>query len=252
MGVTPQYALDSERNLVPYVLGNDGSTKLVGLPDNLTPVRPMKFMDLGDRRVGVNAYSGEESATHDKGLPPQDTVEHQENVTDAKERVKLRVKKKAAMPKDRKGITAYRRKAERVRNFLNEARSLTNAFTAGYGAIFSKWPASAQRRLNNVLDSIRANIGFSELQDMRNNSPTGGALGQVSERELHLLNSVLGSLDQWQSPEDLMKVYDDIDGRFDTGLVDMENAFNEHYADIISGGSQKPNDQADNDPLGLR
>ena len=36
---------------------------------------------------------------------------------------------------------------------------------------------------------------------MRDNSPTGGALGQVSEWELVLLQSVLGSLEQAQTKE---------------------------------------------------
>ena len=38
---------------------------------------------------------------------------------------------------------------------------------------------------------------------MRDASPTGGALGQVSERELGFLQSVFGSLDQSQSAEEL-------------------------------------------------
>jgi hypothetical protein len=38
---------------------------------------------------------------------------------------------------------------------------------------------------------------------MRDASPTGGALGQVSERELSFLQSVFGSLDQTQSAEEL-------------------------------------------------
>jgi hypothetical protein len=38
---------------------------------------------------------------------------------------------------------------------------------------------------------------------MRDASPTGGALGQVSERELALLNGALGSLKQSQTKEQL-------------------------------------------------
>ena len=40
------------------------------------------------------------------------------------------------------------------------------------------------------LDTIKANIGFDKLQKMRDASPTGGALGQVSERELGFLQSL--------------------------------------------------------------
>ena len=57
--------------------------------------------------------------------------------------------------------------------------------------------------MREKLDTIRANVGFLQLQEMRNNSPTGGALGQVSEFENKLLQSVKGSLDQYQSSEQL-------------------------------------------------
>lgn len=61
------------------------------------------------------------------------------------------------------------------------------------------------RNLRATLDTITANIGFDKLQEMRENSPTGGALGSVTERELQFLQSVRGSLDQAQSPEQLQQ-----------------------------------------------
>ena len=45
-------------------------------------------------------------------------------------------------------------------------------------------------------DTVVSNIGFERLQAMRDASPTGGALGQVSDNELRLLSSALGSLSQ--------------------------------------------------------
>jgi len=55
-----------------------------------------------------------------------------------------------------------------------------------------------------TLETIKANIGFNELNAMRAASKTGGALGQVSERELTYLQSVLGSLKIGQSDERLL------------------------------------------------
>lgn len=57
--------------------------------------------------------------------------------------------------------------------------------------------------LSKVLDTIKANIGFEELQTMRDNSPTGGALGQVTERELAFLQSTIANIEQSQSEEQL-------------------------------------------------
>lgn len=55
-----------------------------------------------------------------------------------------------------------------------------------------------------VAKAVRANIGFEELRAMRASNPAGGALGQVSNIENELLQSVLGSLDNAQDAETLM------------------------------------------------
>lgn len=64
-------------------------------------------------------------------------------------------------------------------------------------------PGSAETDLVNQINTIKALIGFDQLQQMRDASPTGGALGQVSERELGFLQSVAGSLNINQSSEQL-------------------------------------------------
>lgn len=51
------------------------------------------------------------------------------------------------------------------------------------------------------LKTIEADTAFNELQAMRDASPTGGALGAISEREIDLLASRRRSLLQSQSPE---------------------------------------------------
>ncbi len=51
-----------------------------------------------------------------------------------------------------------------------------------------------------LVDTISANVGFDRLTQMRAESPTGGALGAISDTEMRLLSSVLGSLSQSQSP----------------------------------------------------
>jgi hypothetical protein len=56
--------------------------------------------------------------------------------------------------------------------------------------------------------TIRSNIGFDRLQAMREQSPTGGALGNVTERELAELQATLGSLEQSQSEEQLLQNLD--------------------------------------------
>jgi len=55
----------------------------------------------------------------------------------------------------------------------------------------------------NELASIQANVAFDRLQQMREASKTGGALGAVSERELDLLMAAYGNIKQSTSPKKL-------------------------------------------------
>lgn len=67
------------------------------------------------------------------------------------------------------------------------------------------WVGQGATDLARTLDTIKANIGFEELQTMRDNSPTGGALGQVTERELAFLQSTIASIEQAQSEDQLKR-----------------------------------------------
>lgn len=97
-------------------------------------------------------------------------------------------------------------RADFVLGQVNEAIKESGVTTAGpLGAIGRNIPGTGAYNLNKKLDSIRSNIGFAELQAMREASPTGGALGQVAVQELNMLQSVLGSLDTAQSPGQLEK-----------------------------------------------
>ena len=57
---------------------------------------------------------------------------------------------------------------------------------------------------------ILARGGFQKLTDMRQASPTGGALGNVSDTEGRYLREAFGALDLTQTPESLGKAIDDI------------------------------------------
>jgi len=73
------------------------------------------------------------------------------------------------------------------------------------GAISSAIPGTPAANLKETLQSIKSNIAFDRLQQMRQNSPTGGALGAVSDTEGKLLQSAYGSLEQSQSKEQFLQ-----------------------------------------------
>lgn len=65
----------------------------------------------------------------------------------------------------------------------------------GIGGQLTSWiDASAAGDLDQVYNTIRGNISFDQLAQMRADSPTGGALGQVSNFEGQLLQDAEGAL----------------------------------------------------------
>lgn len=92
------------------------------------------------------------------------------------------------------------------------------AVTTGVlGQWLSNVGGTPANRVANLIETVESNVGFDRLQAMRESSPTGGALGSVTERELSLLTSAIGSLKQSNNADDLAynlrrvnKIYMDI------------------------------------------
>lgn len=83
---------------------------------------------------------------------------------------------------------------------IDFALDLADAWTTGLlGAGVSLVPGTPAYDLKSLLTTIKSNVGFAQLQHMRENSPTGGALGPVSDFENRQLQAVLGNLEQSQS-----------------------------------------------------
>lgn len=86
---------------------------------------------------------------------------------------------------------------------IDKAIGQVSGWTAGAGSALARIPGSGARDLQASLDTVVANIGFDRLQQMREASPTGGALGGIAVEELKMLQAVMGSLTTAQSPEQL-------------------------------------------------
>ncbi len=83
---------------------------------------------------------------------------------------------------------------------MKEISWLSSGIVGGLSKAVPGTPAYA---LAQKIGTIKANVGFDKLAEMRANSPTGGALGAVTERELAFLQSVFGSLEQAQDGEEI-------------------------------------------------
>ena len=94
-------------------------------------------------------------------------------------------------------------RATRTLQSVDELISKVSRWTTGIGSLAKSIPESAARNFDAELTTLKANIAFNELTAMREASKTGGALGNVSNVELQLLQSALGALDSGQSPENV-------------------------------------------------
>ena len=127
-------------------------------------------------------------------------------------------------PKALERVQQARRVADNVLSKVNDAITGTDWKTAGFvGSISRAVPGTPAFDLARKVDTIKANIGFQELQQMRAMSPTGGALGQVAIQELEMLQATVASLDTAQSPDQLRKHLNDIKAHFERwrGTVDQ-------------------------------
>lgn len=78
-------------------------------------------------------------------------------------------------------------------------KSATLPTTGALGSRLSGLAGTAAHDIKNAIDTVSGNISFDKLNEMRAASPTGGALGAVTERELELLSKSAASLAQSQS-----------------------------------------------------
>lgn len=106
-------------------------------------------------------------------------------------------------------VDAATASADRIINTVDEAIPLVGFTTAGAAGALNI-PGTDGRNLEEALKTIKANLGFDRLQQMRDASKTGGALGQVAVKELEALQASIASLDRGQSPDTLRRNLEDI------------------------------------------
>lgn len=121
----------------------------------------------------------------------------------AEKEAELRVARRAAFPKLESAFETAVAKSDTVIQTIDEVLPNVGALTAGFASLTDVIPGSPAANLKANIDTILANIGFEELQAMRDNSPTGGALGQIAVRELELLQALKSNISNSQSPSQL-------------------------------------------------
>lgn len=109
---------------------------------------------------------------------------------------------------------------DRTLDLVGEGFPITGIFSTA-----AQFPGTKAHDAAKLIATVRANVGFDKLQEMRAASPTGGALGQVSENENALLQAAIGNLELSQSADQLKH--------------NLERV-KEIYLDIIHGPGNRP------------
>lgn len=125
---------------------------------------------------------------------------------------------------------------DRVLSMANDGGLPTSG---AFGSLLSHVPGTDAHDASKLLKTIKANVGFDRLQQMRDASKTGGALGAINQTEMDLLNSALGSLEQSQSKD-----------QFEYNLTRLRGI----YTKIIhgEGAPNEPTSGADYSAMALR
>ena len=193
---TGQESAKSAYDLIDIPDGNGGTIKMP---------RSAYLGMIGQNRAGQSGGMGY--------TPPPEVQTYR---TDA---AKAQVERDFTRPKAQAALSAMDAKTKIVDDAINrvlgisvdprtgkavQGPSMVSGWTAGAGSVLAGIPGSPAKDLQAAIETIKANLGFDELQTMRDNSPTGGALGQVAVQELEALRSTLSSLDQAQSPEQVV------------------------------------------------
>jgi len=203
-----------------------------------------KFVDTGPTVDVFDPITAQPIAQIDKGLAPKDQPSAIGEAATVKADVALASKKKAFKPKAKSTILDLERQTSTVNRNIDEALATISPFSTGAASWFKFMPNSEAGKLDRILGTIKANVGFDKLQRMRDNSPTGGALGQVSELENKLLQAVNGALDPTQ--RDLLETnLSEIKRLYTEVLAERKAAYNTDYGDEfeVQGVSAGPSQE---------
>ena len=132
-------------------------------------------------------------------------------IADANEEI-VKTKKRKAQNKFK--ISQMNRTIKNAIEIINENPDTT----AGWGALLKIVPTTKSKDLSNLVSELKANVSFSTLNNMREASPTGGALGSVTEGELTLLGNSQSAFEQSQDSESLKKALKTLQYNFNAAI----------------------------------
>lgn len=208
----------------------------------LTMKRSNQVVNLGGTQMIPSQVNpaGAPQAFYNVTPKPEDMPDFKAEQATAVANATNQANKQNLQPKAYASLQAAAARNERVLRDLQRAKQMVTPWATGTlrSQALANLPGTAATDLRAILDTVKANIGFDELNSMRQNSPTGGALGSVTERELAFLQNVLVNLEQSQSVEQLNQNLDiamqEIQGSWDR----VNQAYQMDFGNMQQGNGQ--------------
>lgn len=232
--VSPMGAVDIE-SLAPM----DESQLTAQYPRQANvPLPPRGGVDMGrieqaraDNAARVNQPAMDIGSTQ---LPlPENTKQKTKYYEAQLDVAKEREKKKVPAALAEAGLLGSLEQSKNLDETINEAINMTGPLTAGFASQFMVAGTPAAN-LKALLDTIGSDAAFSTLQQIRDSSPTGGALGAVSEKELDLLKSSVAAIQQAQSPGQLKKQLQKYKLQRAKSIDRVKRAYEQQYGELPS------------------
>lgn len=226
------------------VIGPDGTPRLVALDPRQVGAQFLGTGETYGSGVSPASTQGQPRPQADPTLFAGQSTQEKAQQTEAG---RSTAENNARLTKEKPKRTAALKQAEittkRLASDIDELIQGVNATTAGPGGVLlERFPGTSAKDLASNLDSIKARIGFQALQAMRDASPTGGALGNITERENTLLQSQLGSLEIGQSPAQLIENLRRVRQRLIESYGIVRGVYDNEYSDGApspTGSSQR-------------
>jgi hypothetical protein len=144
---------------------------------------------------------------------------------------KERQKREAAFPK---ASAAFRGATTELDTQIKNLKVLRDhpGLSGITGLVYGRTPAitANAREANALLKTILARGGFQALADMRANSPTGGALGNVSDTEGRYLRDSYGSFDTTQDTPAFQRAIDNAIAQAESSKLNIQQAYDDTYS----------------------
>lgn len=216
----PQYV--SREQAIGMTPFTPASVKLMGGGGGGGGTAPMPKAPAGYRYTANNELEPIPGGPASPGLSPKDIQ-----------------KREAVFPQATSSVKSFETKSEQ---FIKELEKLRDdpGLDQITGPIYGRTPSVSREgsRAQSLYDKIFAKGGFQALQDMREASKTGGALGNVSNEEgRRLEKSVVGGLDRTQNIADVKQGINDFIDEIRVSQARVREAYDTTYSYKAGAGA---------------